>query len=125
MDKDQRKAFVMIGCFALVLVGTFLLFGWRGLFGGSGQSVKRQAFVEASPTRKANARQASESEGEITTVEGPKLEGIKQEVSPSPSAGPQGQPQQKKANYEMVAYYTSSRPVIAGRGNTGRKSLWR
>ena len=42
MDKDQRKAFVMIGCFALVLVGAFLLFGWRGLFGGNGQGVKRQ-----------------------------------------------------------------------------------
>ena len=113
MDKDQRKAFVMIGCFALVLVGAFLLFGWRGLFGGNGQSVKRQAFAEASPTPKANARQAAESEGEITTVEGPKLEGIKPEVSPSASARPQGQPQQKKAYYEMVAYYTSSRPVIA------------
>src|SRR6266481_335006 len=113
MDKDQRKAFVMIGCFALVLVGAFLLFGWRGLFGGNGQSMKRRAFAEASPTPKANARQAAESEGEITTVEGPKLEGIKPEVSPSASARPRGQQQQKKANYEMVAYYTSSRPVIA------------
>src|SRR6266481_406125 len=113
MDKDQRKAFVMIGCFALVLVGAFLLFGWRGLFGGNGQSMKRRAFAEASPTPKANARQAAESEGEITTVEGPKLEGIKPEVSPSASARAQGQPQQKKTNYEMVAYYTSSRPVIA------------
>src|SRR5258708_30650332 len=113
MDKDQRKAFVMIGCFALVLVGAFLLFGWRGLFGGKGQGVKRRAFAEASPTPKANARQAAESEGEITTVEGPKLEGIKPEVSPSASAGPQGKQQQKKANYEMVAYYTSSHPVIA------------
>jgi hypothetical protein len=113
MDKDQRKAFVLIGCFALVLVGAFLLFGWRGLFGVDGQSVKRQAFVEASPRPKANARQAAESEGEITTVEGPKLEGLKPEVSPSASARPQGQPQKKKANYEMVAYYTSSSPVIA------------
>jgi hypothetical protein len=59
MDKDQGKAFVMIGCFALVLVGAFLLFGWRGLFGGSGESVKCQAFVEATPTPKANARQQS------------------------------------------------------------------
>ena len=113
MDKDQRKAFALIGCFALVLVGAFLLFGWRGFFEGNGQSVKRQVFVEASPTPKANARQAAESEGEITTVEGPKLEGIKPEVSPSASARPRGQQQQKKANYEMVAYYTSSRPVIA------------
>ncbi len=113
MDKDQRKAFVMIGCFALVLVGAFLLFGWRGLFGVNGENMKRRAFAKASPTPKANARQAAESESEITTVEGPKLEGIKPEVSPSASARPQGQPQQKKANYEMVAYYTSSRPVIA------------
>jgi len=113
MDKDQRKAFVMIGGFALVLVGAFLFFGWRGLFGGNGQSVKRQVFAEASPTPKANARQASESEGEITTVEGPKLEGIKPGVSPSPSARPQATSQQKKANYEMVAYYTASRPVTA------------
>jgi hypothetical protein len=113
MDKDQRKAFVMIGCFALVLVGAFLFFGWRGLFGGDGQSVKRQVFAEVTPTPKANARQAAESEGEITTVEGPKLEGIKPGVSPSASARPQQQPQQKKANYEMVTYYTSSRPVIA------------
>ncbi len=112
MDKDQRKAFVIIGCFALVLVGAFLLFGWRGLFGGNGQSVKRQAFAEATPAPKANARQAAESEGEIATVEGPKLEGIKPGASPSASARPQGQPQQKKANYEMVAYYTSSPPVI-------------
>ena len=75
MDKDQRKAFAMIGCFALVLVGAFLLFGWSGLFGGNGQSVKRQAFAEASPTPKANSRQAAESEGEITTVEGLSTDG--------------------------------------------------
>jgi Bacterial conjugation TrbI-like protein len=111
MDKDQRKAFVMIGGFALVLVGAFLFFGWRGLFGGNGQNVKRQAFAEASPTPKANARQAAETEGEITTVQGPKLEGIKPGVSPSASAHPQQQPQQKKANSEMVAYYTPSRPL--------------
>src|SRR5207245_7468645 len=55
----------------------------------------------------------AEPEGETTTVEGPKLEGIKPELSPTASARPQGKPQQKKANYEMVAYYTSSRPVIA------------
>src|SRR5260221_8410794 len=113
MDKDQRKAFVIIGCFALVLVGAFLFFGWRGLFGGNRESVKRQVFAEATPTPKANARQAAEPEGEITAVQGPKLEGIKPDVSPSASARPQGQPQQKKANYEMVAYYTSSRPVTA------------
>jgi hypothetical protein len=113
MDRDQRKAFVMIGGFASVLVGAFLFFGWRGLFGGNGQSVKRQVFAEVTPTPKANARQAAETEGEITTVEGPKLEGIKPGVSPSASARPQGQPQQKKANYEMVAYYTASRPVTA------------
>src|SRR5260221_4005577 len=100
MDKDQRKAFVMIGCFAMVLVGAFLLFGWRGLFGGNGQGVKRQVFAEVTPTPKANARQAAESEDEITTVEGPKLEGIKPEVSPSASARPQATPQQQKSNYE-------------------------
>src|SRR6266446_1040112 len=113
MDKDQRKAFVIIGCFALVLVGAFLFFGWHGFFEGNGQSVKRQMFAQPTPTPKANARQAAETEGEITTVEGPKLEGIKPGVSPSASARPQGQPQQKKANYEMVAYYTASRPVTA------------
>src|SRR5258708_8225928 len=106
MDKDQRKAFVMIGCFALVLVGAFLLFGWRGLFGGNGQGVKRRAFAEASPTPKANARQAAESEGEITTVEGPKLERIHPQRSPSTSARPQGHPQRMKEKYEMVGSYT-------------------
>jgi hypothetical protein len=75
MDRDQRKAFVLIGGFALVLVGAFLFFGWRGLFGHSGRPGRRQAFAEASPTPKANARQASESEGEIATVGGSKLEG--------------------------------------------------
>jgi hypothetical protein len=89
MDKDRRKAFVMIGGFALVLVGAFLFFGWRSLFGVNGESVKRQVFAEATPTPKANARQAAESEGEITTVQGPKLEGIKPEVSPSASPRPQ------------------------------------
>jgi Bacterial conjugation TrbI-like protein len=111
MDRDQRKALVLIGCFALLLVGAFLFFGWRGFFGGNGQSVQRQAFAEASPTPKANARQAAETEGEITTVQGPKLEVIKPVASPSPSARPQAQPQQKKTNYEMVAYYTASQPV--------------
>ena len=113
MDKDQRKAFIMIGCFAVVLVGAFLFFGWRGLFESAGQSVKRQVFAQATPTPKANARQTAETEGEITSVEGPKLEGIKPGVLPSASPSPQGQPQQKKPNYEMVAYYTASRPVSA------------
>src|SRR5260221_5077881 len=113
MDKDQRKAFVIIGCFALVLVGAFLFFGWRGLFGGNRERVKRQVFAEATPTPKANARQAAETEGEITTVQGPKLQGIRPDVHRSAAACPQGQQQSKKVNYEIVAYYTSSRPVRA------------
>ncbi|HYZ72174.1 MAG TPA: hypothetical protein VE641_03800, partial [Chthoniobacterales bacterium] len=60
MDRDQRKALFLIGGFALVLVGAFVFFGWRGLFGNSGTAGRRQAFAEASPTPKANARQASE-----------------------------------------------------------------
>jgi Bacterial conjugation TrbI-like protein len=76
MDRDQRKAFILIGGFALVLVGAFLFFGWRGLFGDNASQGKRQAFAEASPTPKANARQASEREGEITTVSGPSLKGL-------------------------------------------------
>src|SRR5260221_12789844 len=99
MDKDQRKAFVIIGCFALVLVGAFLFFGWRGLFGGNRESVKRQVFAEATPTPKANARQAAATEGGITTVQRPELEGMNADVSPSASARAHGQPQQKKANY--------------------------
>jgi hypothetical protein len=113
MDKDQRKAFIMIGCFALVLVGAFLFFGWHGLFGGNGEGMQRRVFAEATPTPKANARQAAETEGEITTVQGPKLEDIKPAASPSASARPQAQPQQKKANYAMVAYYTAVRPVAS------------
>ena len=104
MDKDQRKVFVLIGCFAVVLVIAFLLFG-----GGAG--VERQAFAEATPTPKANARQAAETEGEITTVPGPKLEGIKPVFSPVPSPTPHEAQQQKKTNYEMVAFYTAARPV--------------
>ena len=111
MDRDQRKAFVLIGGFALVLVGAFLFFGWRGLFGDNAGQGKRQAFAEASPTPKANARQASESEGEITTVSGAKLEGIKPVFSPVPSATPRQQSVQKKENYQMVAFYTAARPA--------------
>lgn len=109
MDRDQRKAFVLIGGFALVLVGAFVFFGWRGLFGDTGTPGRRQAFAEASPTPKANARQASESEGEITTVRGSKLEGIKPVFSAAPSATPRQQSAQKKENYEMVAFYTAAR----------------
>jgi len=111
MDRDQTKAFVLIGGFALVLVGAFLFFGWRGLFGDSGGPGRRQAFAEASPTPKANARQASESEGEIATVRGSKLEGIKPVFSATPSATPRQESAQKKANYEMVAFYTATRPA--------------
>jgi hypothetical protein len=111
MDKDQRKVFVLIGCFAVVLVIAFLFFGGRGLFGGGGAGVKRQAFAEATPTPKANARQAAETEGEITTVPGPKLEGVKPVFSPVPSPTPHEAQQQKKTNYEMVAFYTAARPV--------------
>jgi Bacterial conjugation TrbI-like protein len=111
MDRDQRKAFVLIGGFALVLVGAFLFFGWRGLFGHSGRPGRRQAFAEASPTPKANARQASESEGEIATVGGSKLEGIKPVLSAAPSATPRQESAQKKENYQMVAFYTAARPA--------------
>jgi hypothetical protein len=111
MDRDQRKALVLIGGFALVLVGAFVFFGWRGLFGGTGTSGRRQAFAEASPTPKANARQASESEGEITTVRGSKLEGIKPVFSAAPSATPRQESAQKKENYQMVAFYTAARPA--------------
>jgi hypothetical protein len=111
MDKDQRRAFVLIGCFGLVLVAAFLFFGWRGLFGENGAGVKRQAFAETTPTPKVNARQAAETEGDITTVQGPKLEGIKPVFSPAVSPTPHGPTQQKKQNYEMVAYYTATRPV--------------
>ena len=111
MDRDQRKAFVLIGGFALVLVGAFLFFGWRELFGDRGRPGRRQAFAEASPTPKANARQASESEGEITTVRGSKLEGIKPVFSAAPSATPRQESAQKKENYEMVAFYTAARPA--------------
>ena len=111
MDRDQRKAFVLIGGFALVLLGAFVFFGWRGLFGDTATPGRRQAFAEASPTPKANARQASESEGEITTVSGAKLEGIKPVFSPFPSATPRQQSVQKKENYQMVAFYTAARPA--------------
>jgi Bacterial conjugation TrbI-like protein len=111
MDKEQRKAIVVIGCVALVLVGAFLYFGWRGLFGGPGATGKRQAFAEATPTPKPNARQAAETEGEITSVQGAKLEGIKPVFSPAPSPTAAGVAQQKKANYEMVAFYKGARPV--------------
>ena len=111
MDKAQGKAFLLIGCVALVLVGAFLFFSWRGLFGGGQAGVKRQAFAEATPTPKPNARQTAETEGEITTVQGPKLEGIKPAFSPAPTPTPERQVQQKKANYEMVAFYTAARPV--------------
>jgi hypothetical protein len=111
MDRDQRKAFVLIGGFALVLVGAFLFFGWRGLFGDSGRPGRRQAFAEASPTPKANARQASESEGEIATVRGSNLEGIKPVLSTAPSATPRQESAQKKENYQMVAFYTAARPA--------------
>jgi hypothetical protein len=111
MDRDQRKAFLLIGCFVFLLVGAFLFFGWRSLFGDNATGGKRRAFTEASPTPKANARQLSESEGEITTVPGPKREGIKPELSPIQSATPVQQTQQKKTNYEMVAFYTAARPV--------------
>src|SRR5258708_6676135 len=109
MDRDQRKAFVLIGGFALVLVGAFAYFGWRGFFGDTETQGKPQAFTEESPPPKANARQVSESEGEITTVRGPKLEGIKPVLSPLPSATPHQQAVQKKENYEMVAFYTAAR----------------
>jgi hypothetical protein len=111
MDRDQRKALALIGGFALVLVGAFVFFGWRGLFGNSGTPGRRQAFAEASPTPKANARQASESEGEITTVKGSKLEGIKPVLSAAPSATPRQESAQKKENYQMVAFYTAARPA--------------
>jgi hypothetical protein len=117
MDKEQGKAFVLIGWVALVLVGAFLFFSWRGLFGRGQTSVKRQAFAEATPTPKPNARQTAETEGEITTVQGPKMEGIKPAFSPAPTPHPERQLQQKKANYEMVAFYTAagSRAVSATR----------
>ena len=111
MDKDQRKAFLLIGCFALVLVTAFLFFGWRGLFGGAGAGVKRQAFAQVTPTPKPNARQAAEVQDGITMVQGPKLEGIKPVLSPGPSPTPNPSAQQKKPNYEMVAFYTGARPV--------------
>ena len=113
MDRDQRKALVLIGGFALVLVGAFVFFGWRGLFGDTGTPGRRQAFAEASPTPKANARQASESEGEITTVRGSKLEGIKPVFSAAPSATPRQGSAQKKENYQMVAFYTAARPATS------------
>src|SRR5258708_39844309 len=111
MERDKRKAFILIGGFALVLLGAFVFFGWRGLFGDTVTSGRRQAFSEASPTPRANARQASESEGEITTVSGAKLEGIKHVFSPFPSATPRQQSVQKKENYQMVAFYTAARPA--------------
>jgi hypothetical protein len=109
LASTKLKAFVLIGGFALVLVGAFAYFGWRGFFGDTETQGKRQAFAEASPPPKANARQVSESEGEITTVRGPKLEGIKPVFSPLPSATPHQQAVQKKENYEMVAFYTAAR----------------
>ena len=49
MDRDQRKAFVLIGGFALVLVGAFLFFGWRGLFGDTADSGKAPGIRRGKP----------------------------------------------------------------------------
>ncbi len=117
MDTDKKKALWLIGGFAVLLIAAFLLFGgWfgsRGLFSGNAGNLRRLAFVEATPTPKTNAREQAEVQGEITSVQGPKLEGIKPQGTPSPTAVAVQKEQQKKVNYEMIPFYSAGKQAAS------------
>jgi hypothetical protein len=89
-----------------------VVFGaWQmGLLGNKPEAKSgRGAFAEATPTPKPNARASADTQGEIVSVEGPKLAEIKPQASPAPMPRPPLQKEQEKAvNYEMIAFYSKA-----------------
>jgi hypothetical protein len=108
MNRDRRNALLLIGGFAALLIAAFLLFGgFFGMKAGNHASL-RQAFAEATPTPKENARKGADAQGEISSVEGPRLEEIRANASPTATPLPVQKEQQKKVNYEMIQFYTAA-----------------
>jgi len=103
---QKNSQFLFIGTVGLLLFGAFFYFNF---FHKSVPLNSHQPFTAATPTPPLNRRQNSDTTGQISSLQGPKLYGIQPVDAPIPT--PVQKEQTKKINYGMVQFFAPAAPT--------------
>ncbi|MBV9492591.1 MAG: hypothetical protein JO069_23105 [Verrucomicrobia bacterium] len=105
---ERKHQLLIIGLVGILLLGAIAWLNFGLSRSRTGSAKGRDAFAEASPTPKPNARQKADVAGQISSVEGSTLVGIRQMPAPEPVPVVTEKSKPKKVNYGMVQFFSAA-----------------